>query len=52
MVILSDNPYEMPKEELAGLKVEKLILGGKDYKPQSGSVAGTVLKGMLSNNKA
>ncbi len=52
MVILSDNPYEMPKEELASLKVEKLILGGKDYKAQSGSVAGTVLKGMLSNNKA
>ena len=52
MVILSGNPYEMPKEDLAGLKVEKLILEGKDYKPQSGSVAGTVLKGMFSNNKA
>ena len=35
MVILSDNPYEMPKENLMDLKVEKLILSGEDYKPQT-----------------
>nr|MCR4710157.1 metal-dependent hydrolase with the TIM-barrel fold protein [Clostridiales bacterium] len=52
MVILSDNPYEMPKEKLWELKVEKLILGGEDYKPQSGGVVGTVLKGMFSGRKA
>ena len=52
MVILSDDPYEMPKEDLCSLKVEKLILGGVGYKPQSGGVTGTVIKGMLSNKKA
>jgi len=52
MVILSDNPYEMPKEDLCSLKVEKLILSGAEYKPQSGGVAGTVIKGMLSKKKA
>ncbi len=51
-VILSDNPYETPKEKLCDLKVEKLILGGEEYKPQSGGVLGTVLKGMFSNKKA
>ena len=52
MVILSDNPYEMPKENLMDLKVEKLILSGEDYKPQTGGFIGTVLKGMLSGRKA
>ncbi len=52
MVILSDNPYEMPKEDLCSLKVEKLILSGAEYKPQSGGVVGTVIKGMLSKKKA
>ena len=31
MVILSDNPYTMKKESLADLKVEKLIINGKEY---------------------
>ena len=52
MVILSGNPYEMPKEELGSLKVEKLILSGEEYRPQSAGVVGTVLKGMFSNRKA
>jgi len=52
MVILSGNPYEMPKESLMDLKVEKLILSGEDYKPQTGGFIGTVLKGMLSGRKA
>ena len=32
MVILSDNPYETNPKSLLNLKVEKLIIGGKDYK--------------------
>ena len=38
MVILSDDPYTMPADKLSEIKVEKLILGGKDYKPQQGGV--------------
>ncbi len=52
MVILSDDPYKMPKEKLCDLKVEKLILGGEDYKPQSRGVVGAVLKGIFSSKKA
>ncbi len=52
MVILSEDPYKMPKEKLCDLKVEKLILGGEDYKPQSRGVVGAVLKGIFSGKKA
>ena len=52
MVVLSANPYEMPKELLLQLRVEQLILGGKEYRPQSQSVPAAVVKGMLSRKKA
>ena len=52
MVILSGNPYEMPKEELCNLKVEKLLLGGEEYKPQSNGVVKARRKGMFSDRKA
>ena len=52
MVILSENPYEMPKDKLRDLKVEKLILSGEDYKPQSRSVVSAILNGIFSNKKA
>ena len=52
MVILSANPYETPKEKLCDLKVEKLILGGKEYQPQSQSIPALLLEGMLSRRKA
>ena len=52
MVILSDNPYKMPKDKLRDLKVEKLILSGEDYKPQSRSVVSAILNGVFSNKKA
>ena len=51
MVILSDNPYNMPQDKLCDIKVETLILGGKDYKPQSGGAFSTILKGMISKRK-
>ena len=52
MVILSDDPYTMPADKQSELKVEKLILGGKDYKSQTGGVVSTVIKGMVSRRKA
>ena len=52
MVILSANPYELPKDRLLDLKAEKLILSGKEYRPQSQSVSIAVLKGMFSRKKA
>ena len=52
MVILSDNPYSMAKEQLMSLKVEKLILNGEDYKPQLQGIASVVFKGMTSGHKA
>ena len=39
-------------DRLKNLKVEKLILSGEEYRPQSGSVAGTVLRGLFSSAKA
>ena len=52
MVILSANPYELPGDRLLDLKVEKLILGGRDYRPQHQSIPLAVIKGMLSRKKA
>ena len=52
MVILSHNPYALPKERLLEIKVEKLILGGKDYQPQTQGVPAIVLKGLTSRRKA
>ena len=52
MVILSANPYEVPAAELKDLRVEKLILAGRDYEPQAGGFLGTILKGMVSKAKA
>ncbi len=48
MVILSENPYEMNPEELNTLKVEKLILGGKDYCPLTENPIKQVLRGVFA----
>ena len=50
--ILSANPYELPKGKLLDPKVEKLILNGRDYRPQPRSIPAAVLKGTLSRGKA
>ena len=52
MLILSANPYTTPKEKLAELKAEELILQGKPYRPQTQSIPAVVLKGMLKHNRA
>ena len=50
MVILSAN--QIPKEELARLKVEKLILSGEEYRSCRRPVAGAILDGMTNGSKA
>ena len=52
MVILSANPYTVEKDRLIDLKVEKLVLSGKDYKPQSQNIVNVIIKGMLRHNRA
>ncbi|MBQ6543848.1 MAG: amidohydrolase family protein, partial [Clostridia bacterium] len=46
MVILSADPYAVPNDEIINLKVEKLILNGEEYKPQSQSVMSVITKGI------
>ena len=52
MVVLSRDPYTTPPEKLRELRVEKLILGGEEYRPQSQSVPATVLRGMFAKKNA
>ena len=52
MVILSANPYALAPDRLMDLKVEKLILQGKEYRKQSQSIPAAVLRGMLSGREA
>ena len=52
MVILSADPYEVPKEVIAGLKAEKLILGGQDYRSARRPVIRAMLEGLTSRSKA
>lgn len=51
MVILSHNPFEIPKDKLNKIKIEKLILAGKDYQSAKRSIAKAVFSG-LANGKA
>ena len=52
MVILSADPYAIPSGEIKDLRVEKLILGGKDYRSAKRSVAKAFWDGMTSKSKA
>lgn len=51
MVILSESPYDVKPQDLRQIKVEKLILSGEEYKPQSQSLASVILKGITNNQK-
>lgn len=51
MVILSGNPYTVPKTQLKNLKVETLLLGGKPYESCKESVPKTILRGVTSKAK-
>ena len=52
MVILSDNPYEVEKDKIKDIKVEKLILAGKDYESCKRGVFKAVLDGLTNGSKA
>ena len=49
MVILSDNPYTMKKEDLKNLKVEQLYLAGKKYHTCEATVPATIIRGIARN---
>lgn len=51
MVVLSGNPYAVPTKEIAGIRVEQLILGGKPYESAVRSIPGTLLRGIFSQNR-
>lgn len=48
MVILSDNPYTVPKENIKNLKVERLLLAGKPYVSSKENVFKAILRGLTS----
>ena len=52
MVILSENPYEIPGDQLLRLKVNRLILGGKPYRNQTKKCNQVILQGIFSKNRA
>lgn len=50
MVILSENPYAVPKEELSKLKVEKLILAGQEYSSAKRPVTAAIRDGLTNRS--
>lgn len=50
MVILSENPLDVPVRELRRLRVEGLILGGRAWKPGQGLLS-ALLRGVVSRRK-
>ena len=52
MVILSANPYTMPKQNLGQLRVEGLYLSGKPYESCRENVMKEALRGLTSHAKA
>lgn len=52
MVILSADPYAIPKEEIGNLKVEQLLLAGKPYESCRENVLKAAFRGMVSKAKA
>ena len=52
MVILSENPYEIGNDRIKDLKVEKLILGGKDYRSCRRSIGKAILDGLTNGSSA
>ena len=50
MVILSENPYDIPVKELNRLKVEKLYLQGEPYRSEHKDAVAHVFKGMRNKS--
>ncbi len=51
MVLLSVNPYTVPKDKIKEIKVEQLYLSGKPYQSSKGSILKSVLRGLISSVK-
>jgi predicted amidohydrolase YtcJ len=51
MVILSENPYNVPSESIKDIKVEGLILRGRPYESARTSLLNCIWKGITSNAK-
>ena len=52
MVILSANPYEMSPADLKTLRVEKLMLQGRDYGSAMEGAFGAILRGLTNGSKS
>jgi len=51
MVILSENPHNVPLEELNQVRVQRLLLAGKPYEKQRQSIPVLLLKGIFGKRK-
>lgn len=51
LVILSANPYDIPKEEIKDLKVKQLLLAGQPYRSAKEGVMKAVCRGLFSKNR-
>lgn len=51
MVILSENPYTVPRESIRNIQVNQLYLSGKPYRSCVENLPKAVLRGLLSNTK-
>ena len=52
MAILSASPYDVPAEKLGELKVEKLILAGKDYESPKENALKAIARGIFNGSKS
>lgn len=52
MVVLSENPYTVPKDTLKTIKVEQLYLAGKPYESCRENIVKAALRGIASAAKA
>ena len=51
MVILSNNPYTLPSDQVKNLKVEHTLLGGVPYRSAQENVLKSAFRGLLSRNR-
>lgn len=51
MVILSGDPYAIPREKIKTLKVEQLLLAGRPYEYQGRRSVTAVFRGILSKER-
>ena len=52
MVLLSENPYEAGADHIRDIRVEKLILGGEDYRSCKRPVGKAILDGLTNGSRS